>query len=339
MFSDDESSEHENVDARGIRRRRNQRSNVVPSAFDSLSGPELYDPSWYNNQLRGEFGRLGSGRMSGPVLPRSYHLRSEDLQQDDGDDDLDDENRSIRNPTGRKKPCKPMIMEVEPQKLKEDSVHGKSLVSPVTIEYENINHKPEMDTHPPKNSRKSVRFSRMIGVPPSTETVPDGEKRKSRLFRSSRFFIQSEKDGQPARNGSRSSFLKSATGTIKMRSTIGGNIAISGITRKCGMFECSCSSQEALQSFRNLLENHHLGIVISQKINEVRMQVPFGCESRTTVAYQIVVTAEDYLDGCRVIVRRSFADSLRGGNSEFEWFCSQIYEELSQVLKITRPSH
>lgn len=69
--------------------RINQKTNVFASAFDDLTGPELYDPAWYNNKLRGEFGRLGSRQMSGPVLPKSYHLRSEDLDNFSGDGDYD----------------------------------------------------------------------------------------------------------------------------------------------------------------------------------------------------------------------------------------------------------
>lgn len=53
--------------------------NVLASVFQDLPSPQRYDPSWYNNKLRGEFGQLGSRRSSGPLLPKSYHLLSEDL--------------------------------------------------------------------------------------------------------------------------------------------------------------------------------------------------------------------------------------------------------------------
>lgn len=58
--------------------------NVLASVFQDLPSPQRHDPSWYNNKLRGEFGQLGSRRCSGPLLPKSYHLQSEDL------DDLPD---------------------------------------------------------------------------------------------------------------------------------------------------------------------------------------------------------------------------------------------------------
>lgn len=53
--------------------------NVLASVFQDLPSPQRYDPSWYNNKLRGEFGQLGSRRCSGPLLPKSYHLQSGDL--------------------------------------------------------------------------------------------------------------------------------------------------------------------------------------------------------------------------------------------------------------------
>lgn len=63
-------------------------SKAFGSVFDDLPGPELYDPSWHSNKLRGEFGRLGDATVPGPVLPKSYQQRSEDLEDlDDTDDD------------------------------------------------------------------------------------------------------------------------------------------------------------------------------------------------------------------------------------------------------------
>lgn len=73
-------------------RKRHALGDFLRSAFADVPEPERYDPTWYSNELRGEFGHLGSRQLSGPVLPRAYHLTTADLDLlDDTDADTEDD--------------------------------------------------------------------------------------------------------------------------------------------------------------------------------------------------------------------------------------------------------
>lgn len=390
--------------------RGTKNTNILGSVFEDLPSPERYDPSWYNNKLRGEFGQLGRRNSSGPVLPKSYHLLSEDLDDLADTDDDSYLHSTIRSRSGQ------LFGKIESRvrsrgKLQMNIVDrlddlspiapasrnrgqngtgdGGMVTSPVTNEFDqlaneenkegdnrdaakwgNVSDKGAMTTTAAAAEapmKKGFRFGRKSAAPQAMDGSLPGDgssitttattltttsssancseykppnigpriSRQSKMFRPSLLMFggnerdadkDKERDREHHNTGQRKSnalLRRSTYGASKSRGLVFG--------RKAIVFEWSCDASGALQKVIVPLEKHFGGMMVAEKEDEVRMHVPYNTEARNVV-YSIVLSVEQMHSGSRVVVRRSFGDSLRGGSDEFDWLCAQIVERLREVF-------
>lgn len=397
-------------DTTNNRQRGTKTTNILGSVFEDLPSPVRYDPSWYNNKLRGEFGQLGRRNSSGPVLPKSYHLLSEDLDELADTDDDSYLHSTIRSRSGE------IFGKIESRvqsrgKLQMNIVDqlddispiapasrnrgqngtgrdGGMVTSPVTNEFDqlaneeneegdnrdtakwdNVSDKGGMTTKAAGTApiKKGFRFGRKSAAMQAMDTsLPGGGSsittttttptttssttnssqykpanigprisRQSKMFRPSLLvFGGNERDANKGKERDKEHHNASQrkSNTLLRRSTYGASKSRGlGFGRKAIVFEWSCDASDALRKVVAPLEKHFGATVTAEKEDEVRMHVPFNTEARN-VLYSIVLSIEQMHSGSRVIVRRSFGDSLRGGGDEFDWLCAQIVERLREVF-------
>lgn len=91
----------------------------------------------------------------------------------------------------------------------------------------------------------------------------------------------------------------------------------------------SVAVPKALDRAKEVLQFKYLAKIIAVKDSEIRCSVPFqSCHQTKIVIFNIIVTCESLANGCKVSVRRTFADSLRGAHDLFDSFCSELFETL-----------
>lgn len=101
--------------------------------------------------------------------------------------------------------------------------------------------------------------------------------------------------------------------------------------RKAGTIDLTVPFAEGLCLTKEILQNDYRGTVSLDAKTELRMQIVISCTGKSTLC-NIFVSGEEKPFGCRLWVRRSVADSVRGGNDDFDRFTLSLHQQLIKLL-------
>lgn len=101
--------------------------------------------------------------------------------------------------------------------------------------------------------------------------------------------------------------------------------------RKAGTMDLTVPFAEGLCITKEILQNDYRGTVSLDAQTELRMQIVISCAGKPTLC-NIFVSGEEKPFGCRLWVRRSVADSVRGGNDDFDRFTLSLHQQLTKLL-------
>lgn len=296
---------------------------VLPSAFDDLPEVQLYDPTWYANKLRGEFGHLGSSRQfSGPLLPKSYHLRSEDLDNAEHDDPESLVFGNIHL-SAREAQVDAMNAKERERERKRDAVKARDVADAATPVSQSSAGSPAGSAAGTATAHGGLgglggRMA-MMGRESSA-----GVARMSRLFRKSRGLPEST--------------------TRPRRRQIRHDRAAKSV-----LLFASVGHAAALAHVCDVLQTYHTAVVLPSRAGTLRVlvpppRVPATGEGAVSVSVsgsgmQIVVVAEEQDGGgCRVTLRRSFTSVLKAfAGDEFDHLLSVLFDQLSERVHVVRP--
>lgn len=115
--------------------------------------------------------------------------------------------------------------------------------------------------------------------------------------------------------------------------------------QKVGAFQSSRSLQDTIADFKLLLTRdfesqlasvktaEHRSKFAGQprtKTAEMRIKVPMVVKASTS-NYTIVINLEERAHVCNVLIRRSFPDTFRLSNEDFDWFCTDVKRRFYQL--------
>lgn len=100
--------------------------------------------------------------------------------------------------------------------------------------------------------------------------------------------------------------------------------------RKAGVIDLTIPFVEGLHLAREVLHNCYQGTVTLDAQTELRMQIVIRSGGKSTLC-NVFVSGEERPFGCRLWVRRSVADSVRGGNEDFDKFTLNLRQQLIRL--------
>lgn len=103
-------------------------------------------------------------------------------------------------------------------------------------------------------------------------------------------------------------------------------------TRKAGVIDLTVSLTDGLCMVREILERDYRGMVHVYGQGEIRMQIVVSFYGKLSIC-NVLISGESKAFGCRLLVRRTVADSLRGGNEEFDKFTLTLHQQLVVLSK------
>lgn len=106
-------------------------------------------------------------------------------------------------------------------------------------------------------------------------------------------------------------------------------------TRKPGIFDSPHSAKVTAEDLKLILNTDLQAEITTDKPTEIRARVPVTINHVPSL-YNFVIALEDGDDTCKVSIRRSFADSFRLSNEDFDWFCTDFVNRFRQLRQIAQ---
>lgn len=271
---------------------------INQSAFDDLPPPELYDPSWNTLPLRCEAGVLGkqsdkddSSQPKGPILPVAFTLHSSDLE-----DTSDEEDEEIDYQYEHQINNNPEVKNIEQFPMEKDIVTSEATSDRQSEKADSQN------TH----HRSSLRSERSLS---SVRAMEEGCNSPGDVI-----------NNMGSGSGQRKSLWRKVTASK--------NTSV----KKPSMFQVAHPMMVVMEDIRLLIEEDYGGEVNGFKNGEVRAKVPITINENENV-YQIVFTIEEKSGSgeCTVWIRRSFGETFRISNDDFDWFCDGFTTRFKQL--------
>lgn len=108
--------------------------------------------------------------------------------------------------------------------------------------------------------------------------------------------------------------------------------------RKAGIIDLTVPFVEGMRLAKEVIQNDYQGTVSFETPTELRMQIVISSPGKSTLC-NIFISGERKSFGCRLWVRRSVADSVRGGNDDFDKFSLNLHQQLVQLVQLCSPDN